>query len=70
MSIAIYNNQFLDIPLAHAIYKIMLDQELDIDDLAQFQPEMAKSLQYILDYEDHEKCALEDLVPTYFTIDV
>ena len=34
MGIAIYNNQFLDIPLAHAIFKIMLDQEPDIDDLA------------------------------------
>ena len=44
MGVAIYNNTFLDLPLAHAIFKILLDQEPDLDDLAQWQPEVAKSL--------------------------
>lgn len=70
MGIAIYNNLHLDLPLAHACYKLLLDGKPDIVDLEQWQPETAKSLQFILDYEDHEKAALEDIICRTFTVDV
>jgi hypothetical protein len=34
MGIAIYNNTFLDLPIVHACFKLLLDQEPDMDDLA------------------------------------
>jgi E3 ubiquitin-protein ligase HECTD2 len=38
--------------------------------LAQLQPEVAKSLQFILDYKDHSKMPLEDIIQRNFTVDV
>lgn len=70
MGLAIYNNMFLDMPMAHACYKILLDQEPDIEDLLQWQPETAKSLKFILNYNDHHKASLEDIVCRNFTVDV
>lgn len=51
MGIAYYNNMFVDMPLAPACYKILLDQEPNLQDMKMWQPEIASSLQYILDYE-------------------
>lgn len=34
MGLAIYNNYFIDLPIAHACYKILLDQELTLEDYA------------------------------------
>ena len=70
MGIAIYNNYFIDLPLAHACYKILLDQKLTLEDYAQWQPESARSLQFILDYTEFEKQSLEDLLQRTFTADV
>ena len=70
MGLAIYNNMFVDMPVAHACFKILLDRKLDLDDLAQWQPETAKSLRFILDYSDHKQLALEDLVCRNFVVDV
>ena len=71
MGLAIYNNMFIDMPVAPACYKLLLDQEPDLRDLAMWQPETAKSLQYILDYDesknDYKK--LEDIVGRSFTVD-
>lgn len=38
--------------------------------MAQYQPEAAKSLRFIAEYEDHEKCPLEDMLCRSFTVDV
>lgn len=70
MGIALYNNTFIDLPLVHATYKILLDEKPTLEDYAQWQPETAKSLKFMLDYEDHEKCPLEDIVCRNFTIDI
>ena len=51
MGIAFYNNMFVDMPVAPACYKLLLDQDCDLKDMAMWQPEIANSLQYILDYE-------------------
>jgi hypothetical protein len=44
MGIAYYNNMFVDMPVAPACYKILLDQEPDLKDMAIWQPEIATSL--------------------------
>lgn len=69
MGIAIYNNTFIDLPFPHACFKILLDQEPDLEDLKQWQPETAKSLQFILDYNNPD-VPLEDVICRSFTIDV
>lgn len=66
MGIAIYNNLFLDFPIAPACYKILLGQKPDLEDLRKWQPEVAGSLDYILKYE--EEAPLEDIVCRTFTI--
>ena len=35
-----------------------------------WQPETAKSLQFILDYEKEEECSLEEIVCRTFSVDV
>ena len=70
MGIALYNNTFIDLPLIHATYKILLDQTPTLEDFAQWQPETAKSLKFILDYEEHDKCLLEDVVCRTFSVDI
>lgn len=69
MGIAIYNNTFIDLPFPHACFKILLDQEPELEELAQWQPETAKSLQYILDYND-PNVPLEDVIMRSFVADV
>jgi hypothetical protein len=69
MGIAIYNNTFIDLPFPHACFKILLDQEPELEELAQWQPETAKSLQFILDYND-PNVPLEDVIMRSFVADV
>lgn len=71
MGIATYNNTFLDMPVVPACYKILLDQEPDLHDLAKWQPETARSLQFILDYDESKNGnkKLEDIVGRNFTVD-
>jgi hypothetical protein len=71
MGLAMYNNMFVDMPVVPACYKILLDKEPDLHDLAKWQPETAKSLQFILDYDEskHEFKKLEDIVGRSFTVD-
>ncbi len=72
MGIAFYNNMFVDMPVVPACYKILLNQEPDLNDMAQWQPETAKSLKYILDYKASENngARLEDVVCRNFLVDV
>lgn len=66
MGIAFYNNMFVDMPVAPACYKILLDKRCDLKDMAMWQPEIAKSLQYILEYQGAQ--SLEE-VAGHFTVD-
>ena len=62
----------MDFPLPFFFFKLKfygLDS-ITLDDFAQWQPETAKSLQYILDYDRTEECPLEDLVSRTFSVDV
>lgn len=68
MGIAFHNNMFIDMPVVPACYKLLLDKEPNLNDMAQWQPETAKSLQFILDYNDSTK-PLEDIIGRTFSVD-
>ena len=72
MGIAIYNNTFIDMPFPRAAYKLLLDEEPNLDDLAQWQPEIAKSFTDMLNYEASANggALLEDVLCRSFTTDV
>lgn len=69
MALAIYNNIILDVSFPQAIYKLLLFEEPDFDDLREWQPEIAQSLEFILNYED-PNTPLEDVLGTNFTVEV
>ena len=48
--LAIYNGIIIDVPLPSTCYKQLLFKEPTLDDFREWQPEIAQSLQYILDY--------------------
>jgi hypothetical protein len=58
----------LDVPILNTCYKILLGFKPSFEDLAVWQPEVAQSLKYILDYEAAEP--LEDVLLRTFTIDM
>lgn len=72
MGIAFYNNMFIDMPVVPACYKILLNLEPDLNDMIQWQPEIAKSLKYILDYKesDNNGVKLEDIVCRTFSVEI
>ena len=69
VALAMYNRTdskvlYLEMPLAPVIFKLLLGGKPTMDDFAVWQPEMAKSFQFILDYDGEEP--LEDIVDSYF----
>lgn len=52
MGLAIYNNIILDVPFPMIAYKQLLFQQPTFDDLREWQPEIAQSLEFILNYND------------------
>ena len=67
MGLAIYNNIILDVSFPLAIYKLLLFEEPTFDDLKEWQPDIAQSLEFILNYNDPNQ-PLEDVLGTTFTI--
>eukprot|EP00252_Welwitschia_mirabilis_P019840 TRINITY_DN4700_c0_g3_i1.p1 TRINITY_DN4700_c0_g3~~TRINITY_DN4700_c0_g3_i1.p1 ORF type:complete len:824 (-),score=153.30 TRINITY_DN4700_c0_g3_i1:15-2159(-) len=51
LGLAIYNGVILDVHFPLVVYKKILNLSPCLDDLKDFQPEVAKSLQQLLDYE-------------------
>jgi uncharacterized protein YlbG (UPF0298 family) len=68
MGLAIYNNIILDVTFPQAIYKLLLFEEPNFDDLREWQPEIASSLEFILNYND--ETPLEDALGVNFTVEV
>lgn len=66
MGLAPKNQVIIDIPIISTCYKILLDKPLDLEDLKQWQPDVWKSFQYILNY--NEEAPLEDILARTFTI--
>lgn len=52
--LAIYNFTIINMPFPLALYKKLLNESVDISDLKDLSPALAKSLQSILDYEDDD----------------
>ena len=52
MGIAAYNNTFINLPLPMASFKLLIDEEPNLDDLRQWEPEMAKTLETMLKWDD------------------
>jgi hypothetical protein len=67
VGIAVYNNLQIDLPLAPVIYKLLLGEKPSLADLRIWQPEVAKSMKYILDYDDESP--LEIALEQTFTVD-
>ena len=71
MGIAVYNNTFIDFPFPRACYKVLIDQEPDLDDLRQWEPETAQSLEMMLNWDAQKMGGpMEDVVCRTFTADV
>ena len=68
MGLAIYNNIILDANFPLAIYKLLLFEDPNFDDLREWQPDIAQSLEFILNY--NEETLLEEALGTTFTIEV
>ena len=72
VGLAIYTGTFVNFSLPKFFYKLKCKgiESLTLDDFAEWQPDKAKSLQYILDYDKHDECSLEDLLCRTFTTDI
>lgn len=69
MGLAIYNNIILDVPFPLIAYKQLLFQAPTFDDLKEWQPEIAQSLDFILSYNEPSN-PLEEALGINFTIQV
>ena len=73
IGLAIINQTLIDFPLPFFFFKLRfygLDS-VTLADYAQWQPETAKSLQYILDFDDASQGgSMEDIVCRTFSVDV
>ncbi|GAA5922366.1 hypothetical protein JCM1841_003085 [Sporobolomyces salmonicolor] len=66
LGLAIYNTATLDVPLPLAAYKKLRSEPVDLVDLAQVQPALARGLQQLLDYDrDVEQTFCRTFVGTY-----
>lgn len=68
MGLAIYNNIILDVSYPQAIYKLLLFEEPNFEDLKEWQPDIAQSLEYVLNY--NEETPLEEALGMTFTMQV
>lgn len=50
--LAIYNNIILDMHFPLALYKLLVGQTPTLEDLKEWQPEVGKSMEFILNYSD------------------
>ena len=72
VGLAIFNGTMVDFPLPFFFFKLKFEglKSITLEDYAQWQPETAKSLQFMLDYDKEEECPLEDVVSRTFSVDV
>lgn len=62
--LAIYNFTIINLPFPLALYKKLLDEEVDLNDLLDLSPTLARSMQSILDYREPD---LEDVFNLTFS---
>jgi len=67
MGLAIYNHVILDVPFPMVLYKKLVGWHPSIDDLKEWQPEVAMSMEYIKNY--NEEAPLEETLGQTFTVE-
>ena len=67
MGIAIYNQVILDLHFPRACYKKLLNLQPNLQDLYEYMPEVAQSLEFILNTDEPD---LENLLYQNFTVEV
>lgn len=67
LGLAASNSVILDIPIMSACYKLLLGAKPNFDDLEIWQPSVAQSFKFILDYDKEEP--LENVLARTFTYD-
>jgi len=67
LGLAASNQVILDIPILSTCYKLLLGDKPNMDDLEMWQPDVAQSFKFILDYDKEQP--LEDVLARTFTID-
>ena len=72
VGLAVFSSTFIDFPLPQFFYKMkrLGVESVTLEDYAEWQPEEARSLKHILDYDKHDECPLEDLLCRTFARDV
>ena len=66
-----YNNTFIDLPFPMACFKVLIDEEPSLDDLRQWEPETAQSLEAMLNWDEAKMGGkIEEIVCRTFTADV
>eukprot|EP00794_Sanderia_malayensis_P012026 gene12026-13267_t len=66
--LALYNSTIIDIRFPLALYKKLLDQRTNLDDFRYYEPNYARTLQYLLDY-DTEWGNIKDIFSQGFQIE-
>jgi len=66
IGMAIYNHVLLNLHFPNALYRALMDKEMRLKDLVQFQPSVGKGLQQLMDMSDKdiEDCDLFFDIPT------
>lgn len=68
LGMAVYTGTFIDLPFPRAAFKLLLDEAPTLEDLEELEPELAKSLRFILDFDEAKEGAkFEDLIFNTFT---
>ena len=67
IGLALYNSVILDIHFPRVVYKKLLGLKLGFDDLVDFSPSIAQSLEFILNYTEPD---LQDILTCTFSVDV
>lgn len=61
LGLAIYNFTIINLPFPLALYKKLLSEKCELSDLKDLSPQLANSLQSILDYKGHDLQEVFDL---------
>lgn len=84
IAIAIYNSVLLDLPLPHVVYKKLLDELVNLEDIREFEPQMyttfsnilksdnvsAMDLTFSVTYDNYGMLEIVDLIPYGRNIEV
>eukprot|EP00826_Nyctotherus_ovalis_P015080 TRINITY_DN1424_c0_g1_i14.p1 TRINITY_DN1424_c0_g1~~TRINITY_DN1424_c0_g1_i14.p1 ORF type:complete len:288 (-),score=79.02 TRINITY_DN1424_c0_g1_i14:182-1045(-) len=67
ISLALYNSVILDVHFPRVVYKKLMGLPLGFDDLVDFSPSIAQSLDFILKYEEAD---LQEILTCTFSVEV